>query len=128
VDEQAAHEFLAELYSLLSAEAEDCIRHEDYTMELPQSGERLRGRRTMREFHRPLHDPNGANDSAADAPSPAAGLPRRIGPGLLHLSLERDHLITFGHQLCEAGVPSNSPMSSTPLSCISSLTPKALAQ
>jgi hypothetical protein len=33
VDEQAAHEFLAELYSLLSAEAEDCIRHEEYTME-----------------------------------------------------------------------------------------------
>ena len=60
-DKQAAHEFLAELYSLLSAEAEDCIRHEDYTMEWPQSGERPRGRRTMREFqevkpvgHQPL--------------------------------------------------------------------------
>jgi hypothetical protein len=50
VDEQAAREFLAELYSLLSAEAEDCIRHEDYTMEWPQSGERVRCRRTMREF------------------------------------------------------------------------------
>jgi hypothetical protein len=50
VDEQAAHEFLAELYSLLSAEAEVCIRHEEYTMEWPQLGERLRGRRTMREF------------------------------------------------------------------------------
>ena len=33
-----------------SAEAEDCIRHEEYTMEWSQSGERLRGRRTMREF------------------------------------------------------------------------------
>jgi hypothetical protein len=32
VDEQAAHGFLGELYSLLSAEAEDRIRHEDYTM------------------------------------------------------------------------------------------------
>jgi hypothetical protein len=42
VDEQAAHEFLAELYSILSAEAEDCIRHEKYTMEWSQSGEHLR--------------------------------------------------------------------------------------
>jgi hypothetical protein len=44
MDEQAAHEFLTELYSLLSAEAEDRIRHEEYTMEWPQSAERLRGR------------------------------------------------------------------------------------
>jgi hypothetical protein len=50
MDEQAAHDFLAELYSLLSAEAEDQIRHEEYTMEWPQSGERLRGRQKMRAF------------------------------------------------------------------------------
>jgi hypothetical protein len=50
MDEQQAHEFLTELYSLLSAEAEDRIRHEEYTMEWPQSGERLRGRDTMRAF------------------------------------------------------------------------------
>jgi hypothetical protein len=50
MDEQAAHEFLTELYSLLSAEAEDRIRHDEYTMEWPQSGERLRGRDTMRAF------------------------------------------------------------------------------
>jgi hypothetical protein len=50
MDERAAHGLLAELFSLLSAEAEDRIRHDDYTMEWPQSGERLRGRRTMREF------------------------------------------------------------------------------
>jgi hypothetical protein len=50
MDEQAAHDFLAELYSLLSAEAEDQIRHEEYTMEWPQSGERLRGRDTMKAF------------------------------------------------------------------------------
>ena len=48
--EQRAHNFLAELFSRLSAEAEDQIRHEDYTMEWPQSGERLRGRQKMREF------------------------------------------------------------------------------
>ena len=50
MDEQAAHEFLTELYYLLSAEAEDRIRHDEYTMEWPQSGERLRGRDTMRAF------------------------------------------------------------------------------
>jgi hypothetical protein len=50
MDEQEAHRFLTELYSLLSAEVEDRIRHEEYTMEWPQSGERLRGRETMREF------------------------------------------------------------------------------
>ena len=50
MDEQAAHEFLTELYSLLSAEAEDRIRHDEYTMEWPQSGERLRGREKMKAF------------------------------------------------------------------------------
>jgi len=44
MEEQEAHHFLDELFSLLSAEAEDQIRHEDYMMEWPQSGERLRGR------------------------------------------------------------------------------------
>ena len=48
MDERAAHEFLTELYSLLSAEAEDRIRHDKYTMEWPQSGERLRGRQKMK--------------------------------------------------------------------------------
>ena len=50
MDERAAHNFLTELYSLLSAEAEDLIRHEEYTMEWPQSGERLRGRQKMKAF------------------------------------------------------------------------------
>ena len=50
MDERAAHQFLTELYSLLSAEAEDQIRHEEYTMEWPQSGERLRGRQKMKAF------------------------------------------------------------------------------
>jgi hypothetical protein len=50
MNEQAAHDFLAELYSLLSAEAEDQIRHEEYTIERPHSGERLRGRQKMRAF------------------------------------------------------------------------------
>ena len=50
LDEQQAQHFLAELFSYLSAEEEYQIRHEDYTMEWPQSGERLRGREKMREF------------------------------------------------------------------------------
>ena len=50
MNEREAFEFLTELYSLLSAEAEDLIRHDEYTMEWPQSGERLRGRDTMRAF------------------------------------------------------------------------------
>lgn len=50
MDEQGAQNFLADLFSRLSAEAEDRIRHENYTMEWPQSGERLRGRQKMMEF------------------------------------------------------------------------------
>jgi hypothetical protein len=50
MDEQQAHRLLAELFSRLSVEAEDRIRHEDYTMEWPQSGERLRGRQRMKAF------------------------------------------------------------------------------
>ena len=50
MDERAAHDLLTELYSLLSAEAEDRIRHDEYTMKWPQSGERLRGREKMKAF------------------------------------------------------------------------------
>jgi hypothetical protein len=50
MDERAALEFLTELYALRSAEAEDRIRHDEYTMEWPQSGERLRGRQKMKAF------------------------------------------------------------------------------
>ena len=50
MDERAAHEFLNELYFRISVEAEDRIRHDEYTMEWPQSGERLRDRRKMKTF------------------------------------------------------------------------------
>lgn len=50
MDEQQAQHFLAELFSNLSAEQEYQIRHEDYTMEMPQSGERIRGPEKMRAF------------------------------------------------------------------------------
>src|SRR5215211_3508378 len=51
MDEQEAHRFLTDLYSRLSPEEEYNVRHqEDYVMEMPQSGERFRGRENMRAF------------------------------------------------------------------------------
>jgi hypothetical protein len=48
--EQEAHRFLTELFSNLSAQEEYELRHEDYVMEMPQSGESIRGRQRMRQF------------------------------------------------------------------------------
>ena len=50
MDEQQAQDFLLQLFTNLSAEAEYELRHEDFVMEMPQSGERIRGREKMREF------------------------------------------------------------------------------
>ena len=50
MDEQEAHRFLTELLSNLNPEAEYELRHQDYVMEMPQSGERFRGRENMRAF------------------------------------------------------------------------------
>jgi hypothetical protein len=50
MDDQQAQHFLTELFSHLSPEEEYAIRHEDYAMEMPQSGERIRGRQNMRAF------------------------------------------------------------------------------
>jgi hypothetical protein len=52
LNEQQARQFLTELFTNLSPEAEYETRHEDYVMEMPQSGERIRGRENMREFQR----------------------------------------------------------------------------
>jgi hypothetical protein len=54
MDEQQAKRFLTELYTVLSAEKEYALRHEDYVMEMPQSGERIRGRANMRGFQEAL--------------------------------------------------------------------------
>ena len=56
MDEQRARQFLTELFTNLSAEAEYETRHDDYVMEMPQSGERIRGRENMREFQRAFAD------------------------------------------------------------------------
>jgi hypothetical protein len=50
MDERAAHHFLTGLLSTLSPEEEYSVRHEDYVMEMPQSGERIRGRESMRRL------------------------------------------------------------------------------
>jgi hypothetical protein len=57
MDEQEASRFLVELFSNLSAEEEYELRHENYTMEMPQSGERIRGRQRMREFQEAYPSP-----------------------------------------------------------------------
>ncbi len=50
MDEQQVRRFLTELMSGLDAESGYKLRHEDFVMEMPQSGERIRGREKMREF------------------------------------------------------------------------------
>jgi len=56
MDDKQALQFLVELFSHLSAEKEFELRHEDYVMEIPQSGERIRGRENMRAFQRSFGD------------------------------------------------------------------------
>ena len=72
MDEREATRFLTELFSHLSAEAEYELRHEDYVVEMPQSGERFRGREKKREFRRPFYP-------AEDPPAPGAGEGRVVG-------------------------------------------------
>ena len=52
MDERQAERFLAEMFSVLSAEKEYALRHEDYAMEMPQSGKRISGPENMRAFQR----------------------------------------------------------------------------
>ena len=56
LDEQEVTRFLTELTTELSAEKEYELRHEDYVMEMPQSGERIRGRENMRAFQESYGD------------------------------------------------------------------------
>lgn len=56
MDEREASRFLAGLLSRLDPEEEYEARHEDYVVEWPQSGERIRGRERMRQFQRSYSD------------------------------------------------------------------------
>lgn len=53
----------------LSPEGEYALRHEDYVMEMPQSGERIRGREAMRAMQEAFPTP------------PTIGLRRVVGAG-----------------------------------------------
>ena len=55
MNEQEAYRFLSELLSNLSLDEEYNVRHQDYVMEMPQSGERFRGRENMRAFQEAYH-------------------------------------------------------------------------
>ena len=50
MNEQEVRELFFDRLEHLSAEAEYELRHPDYVMEMPQSGERFRGRENMRAF------------------------------------------------------------------------------
>lgn len=56
MDEQDAARFLTEGMSRMSPEWEYQTRHEDYVMEMPQSGERIGGRENMRAFQEAYAD------------------------------------------------------------------------
>lgn len=61
MDEQQAGHFLTELGSALNPEEEYRTRHpEDYVMEMPQSGERFRGRENMKAFQESFPDHSDA--------------------------------------------------------------------
>ncbi len=57
MDEQQVSRFLSEQLAHLSPEEEYELRHEDYVMEMPQSGERIRGRDRMRAFQEAYPNP-----------------------------------------------------------------------
>jgi ketosteroid isomerase-like protein len=57
VDEQEVRELFFERLQHLSPEAEYELRHPDYVMEMPQSGERIRGRDNMRAFQEAYPNP-----------------------------------------------------------------------
>jgi hypothetical protein len=53
MDEREAHHFLTGLLTNLDPQEEYAVRHpKDYALEMPQSGERIRGREWMRQFQK----------------------------------------------------------------------------
>jgi ketosteroid isomerase-like protein len=57
LDEQQVRGLFFEQLEHLSPEAEYELRHPDYVMEMPQSGERIRGRENMRAFQEAYPNP-----------------------------------------------------------------------
>ncbi len=69
MNEQEMRELFFQRLEHLDAEAEYELRHPDYVMEMPQSGERVRGRDNMLAFQRTLGENFGR---------PPAIQPRRV--------------------------------------------------
>jgi SnoaL-like domain len=57
VTEQELRELLGERLERLSPAAADELRHPDYVLEMPQSGERIRGEANLRRFRAAYPDP-----------------------------------------------------------------------
>jgi hypothetical protein len=57
VTEQEVRELLGARFERLSPAAHDELRHPDYVLELPQSGERIRGHDNLRAFRDAFPDP-----------------------------------------------------------------------
>ena len=55
--EREVRELLGERFERLSPAAHDELRHPDYVLELPQSGERIRGHDNLRAFRAAFPDP-----------------------------------------------------------------------
>ena len=75
MNEQQAQDFLVEMFTHLSAEAEYELRHEDHVMEMPQSRERIRGRENMRAFQEAYPTPptNGGRSGSSGFRLQASG-------------------------------------------------------
>jgi ketosteroid isomerase-like protein len=57
VEADEVHALFFDRLEHLSPDAEYELRHEDYVMEMPQSGERIRGRDAMRAFQQAYPNP-----------------------------------------------------------------------
>ncbi len=57
MDERGAVGLISELLANPDAERASALRHEDYAMEMPQSGERIGGREKMRDFQEAYPNP-----------------------------------------------------------------------
>src|SRR5918998_2086716 len=72
LDERQAQRFLEEMFSTLSAEKEYALRYGDCAMEMPQSGERIRGPENMRAFQQAF---------ASNSTPPSIRIRRGVGGG-----------------------------------------------
>jgi hypothetical protein len=57
VTEQEVRQLLGERLERLSLAADDELRHPDYVLELPQSGERIRGQDNLQAFRAAYPEP-----------------------------------------------------------------------